>query len=240
MRSSFNFVATAVADSLLLSVDSAAAATYNVAVGKGGLFMTPNTTVAAVGDIVQFDFYTGNHAVVQGNFSTPCHVGGLVNSFHTQFMRVTAPAVQGTTSFQVVINDTNPIWFYCPQAAAVNHCQSGMSGVINPPASGNTLALYQQNAKAFNVSEVPAGTAGGVLIAVAGINGTASVVSSSATAAASSTLSSVAGSVTSVAASSTSAPASSSSKAAAPAMTLSWEVLAAAGAVVGGAVAYLQ
>jgi hypothetical protein len=32
--------------------------------------------------------------------------------------------------FTVMVNSTDPIWFYCGQ---VGHCQGGMVGVINPP-----------------------------------------------------------------------------------------------------------
>jgi hypothetical protein len=34
--------------------------------------------------------------------------------------------------FSVTLNDTNPHWLYCAQTA-LNHCQSGMVMVINPP-----------------------------------------------------------------------------------------------------------
>jgi hypothetical protein len=31
--------------------------------------------------------------------------------------------------FSILVNDTKPIWYYC---ATGKHCQSGMTGVINP------------------------------------------------------------------------------------------------------------
>lgn len=64
--------------------------------------------------------------------------------------------------FSVLVKDTNPIWFYC---ATAKHCQSGMSGVINAPASAErTLALYKEAAKSVVVTGIPisaAGTGGG-------------------------------------------------------------------------------
>ncbi len=60
----------------------------------------------------------------------------------------------GTTqnrTFQIIINDTNPIWFYCSEKAGGGHCSNGMVGVINPPRGCNqTLAQYA--AFASNVS----------------------------------------------------------------------------------------
>lgn len=65
--------------------------------------------------------------------------------------------------FTVTINDTNPIWLYCSQTIA-SHCQNGMSMVINPPTTGNTLAKYQAAAKSVKVSTSPATIQGGVVV----------------------------------------------------------------------------
>lgn len=60
--------------------------------------------------------------------------------------------------FTVLVKDTNPIWFYC---ATGKHCQSGMSGVINAPASAaKTLALYKESAKAVVLTGVPSSSPG--------------------------------------------------------------------------------
>lgn len=37
-------------------------------------------------------------------------------------------------TYEIVINNTKPIWFYCSQA---NHCVNGMVGAINANASSN-------------------------------------------------------------------------------------------------------
>lgn len=64
--------------------------------------------------------------------------------------------------FTVLVKDTKPVWFYC---ATAKHCQAGMSGVINPPASTErTLALYKESSKNVATTGIPlsaAGTGGG-------------------------------------------------------------------------------
>jgi hypothetical protein len=45
-----------------------------------------------------------------------------------------------TTHFILTINNTDPIWFYCPQS---DHCQSGMVGVINPYDVSLQIPQYQ-------------------------------------------------------------------------------------------------
>lgn len=63
--------------------------------------------------------------------------------------------------FSVLVKDTNPVWFYC---ATGKHCQAGMAGVINPPASTQkTLALYKSAAASVALTGIPntaAGTGG--------------------------------------------------------------------------------
>jgi plastocyanin len=48
------------------------ASTHTVTVGDGGLKFTPNSTIASVGDVVEFHYYPKNHSVVQSGFSNPC------------------------------------------------------------------------------------------------------------------------------------------------------------------------
>ena len=54
--------------------------------------------------------------------------------------------VEGPKIFTVEVNATTPLWFYCAQTVG-NHCQAGMSMVVNEPAPPNTLAQYQLNSK---------------------------------------------------------------------------------------------
>lgn len=51
---------------------------HTVAVGANLHAFTPNTTIAAVGDIVVFDFYPTNHSVIRGEYTNAsiCGVAG--------------------------------------------------------------------------------------------------------------------------------------------------------------------
>jgi plastocyanin len=52
-------------------------------------------------------------------------------------------------TFQITINDTNPIWGYCGQTG---HCQAGMVFGFNTPAYGNTFHVFQRLARESNAS----------------------------------------------------------------------------------------
>ena len=56
-----------------------------------------------------------------------------VTGFWSGFQPVT-PGAASVPTYTVMVNDTKPIWFYCSKA---NHCQTGMVGAINAPATGN-------------------------------------------------------------------------------------------------------
>ena len=101
----------------------------SVQVGPGGnLTYSPNNiTNALPGEVIEFAFNPKNHSVVQSSFADPCHplaAGGFTSGFLP-----TAVSPSGAT-FQIVVNDTKPIWFYCAQTTK-DHCQSGMVGSIN-------------------------------------------------------------------------------------------------------------
>jgi plastocyanin len=83
MFSNFNLLASAA----LLSL--AGAVTHIVDVGKNGLAFTPNSTAAAVGDIVEFHFFPKAHSVVQTGFAAPCQFN-LPNGFFSGFMPTTS------------------------------------------------------------------------------------------------------------------------------------------------------
>jgi len=61
---------------------------------------------------------------VQSSFQDPCHP--LDKGFFSGFVPTTI-APSGVL-FDIVINDTKPIWIYCAQA---DHCQKGMVASIN-------------------------------------------------------------------------------------------------------------
>lgn len=100
----------------------------HVDVGLGGLTYTPNNITEPPGTIVQFNFRSANHSVVQSSFDDPCHPLANGGGFSSGFVPVaqTGPGVL----FDIVVPDTKPIWFYCAQTTK-SHCQSGMVGSIN-------------------------------------------------------------------------------------------------------------
>ncbi|KAK6526072.1 hypothetical protein TWF281_011111 [Arthrobotrys megalospora] len=124
-----------------------AGATHSVVVGRGGLRFDPENIVAEPGDIVEFHFLPRNHSVAQSNFANPCQP---ISS--TAFFSGFVPTNYGQNEnvFQITVENRNPIWFYCSQTTG-NHCQSGMSGVINQNFDSNdfTLAKYKANAAAI-------------------------------------------------------------------------------------------
>ena len=101
--------------------------THSVTAGLNGLDFDPNNVVANLGDIVEFLFLPKNHSVAQASFAQPC-VPESDTSFFSGFM----PTADGLAPdvFQIVVEDTQPIWYYCAQTDG-SHCQNGMVGVIN-------------------------------------------------------------------------------------------------------------
>jgi plastocyanin len=78
----------------------------------------PNTITAAKGDTVTFKINSG-HSVMGGAFNAPC----VASTFSS--------GAQGAgKSFQIKVNDTNPIYGFC---GAPTHCETGMIFTINAP-----------------------------------------------------------------------------------------------------------
>ncbi|RAQ47363.1 extracellular serine-rich protein [Aspergillus flavus] len=133
-------------------------AVQTVDVGEHGFSFDPDTLKVAPGGKVEFHFYPGNHSVAQASFSKPCHPMND-SSFFSGFIAPTTG--ESDTVFTVTVNDTKPIWYYCGQ---VGHCQAGMVGVINPPASGSdSLEAFKSAASNANGDSVPSKVQGGTL-----------------------------------------------------------------------------
>lgn len=136
-----------------LSIGSALAdiTVHVVKVGNanGTLAYSPNNVVAAVGDMVQFQFAPANHTVTQSTFDNPCQPIAMhsnVTGVYSGFMPVAATA-QMTPTYTIMINNTTPMWLYCSQG---KHCQNGMTMVINENTKANasrSLAAFQALAK---------------------------------------------------------------------------------------------
>jgi len=66
------------------------AKTIPIEVGSMGLAYSPNSTTAAVGDVLEFSFFPRNHNVVQGSFNSPCSVGNIASPVYSGFVPVTS------------------------------------------------------------------------------------------------------------------------------------------------------
>lgn len=119
---------------------SSALATHTITVGGdpktvGFQYSPPNIT-AQVGDHVVFKFMQKNHTATQASFGDPCRPLAdtsypRVQGFDSGFNPV-APNATYFPTFEIVVNDTNPIWGYCRQQAAnFSHCGVGMVFSIN-------------------------------------------------------------------------------------------------------------
>jgi plastocyanin len=120
--------------------------THSVIAGLAGLHFDPNNVVANVGDIVEYHYLPKNHSVAQSSFQNPCVpinnnaiFSGFFPTTSGQNVSVTRPwhiAEREVLTFiqpdvfQIVVNDTNPVWIYCAQTDG-SHCQNGMASVIN-------------------------------------------------------------------------------------------------------------
>ncbi|KAH9979035.1 hypothetical protein BGW80DRAFT_1282507 [Lactifluus volemus] len=128
---------------------------WYVTVGNatGGTIFNPPYVNAAPGDKIDFQFNPKNHSVTQSSFQNPCT--HLNNGFDSDFHPVANASSWDLPTFWVTVNDTNPVWVYCRQAAntAGSHCGKGMVFAINPGAYGsnNSFALFQD--AAFEIGE---------------------------------------------------------------------------------------
>ncbi|KZV81468.1 hypothetical protein EXIGLDRAFT_382722 [Exidia glandulosa HHB12029] len=131
---------------LLAFASISTAKLVEVSVGSEAPIYTPSNALADVGDVVRFLFNGGNHSVTQAAFEAPCVP--LDGGFNSRYR----PA--GSPSFDVPVRNAEPIFFYCAQtvvgeSANDTYCNFyGMVGSINAPPTGNTLGLFQENAKA--------------------------------------------------------------------------------------------
>ncbi|KAA8648092.1 hypothetical protein EYZ11_006162 [Aspergillus tanneri] len=124
-----------------------AAATHTVKVGakEDPHQYVPHNITAEVGDVIVFEFYPRNHSVVKADYLAPCvpasgtiFNSGRFNSFNEQNGQLVGPP----PTWSLVVNDTEPVFFYC---TALDSCiGNGMVGVINPNASMTWEAQYKK------------------------------------------------------------------------------------------------
>lgn len=125
--------------------------------GPGALTFNPSNVQANVGDNIIFEFHQKNHSVVASTFDQPCvpHFGE--GAFASPYF----PVADGATTFptwSVRVNDTKPIWAYCPQG---NHCGQGMVFSVNAVEGGDkSFQAFQDKAKQINGTASGSGAGG--------------------------------------------------------------------------------
>ncbi|KAF2033232.1 hypothetical protein EK21DRAFT_109033 [Setomelanomma holmii] len=113
---------------------------------NNGLHFEPENVVAEIGDLVEFHFLPKNHTIIQSSFDKPCEPLSNGAGIFSGFNFATA-AGEAKNVFTFQVSSKEPFWYYCSQPNG-NHCQAGMSGVINQNFSGDkTLTRYKEVAK---------------------------------------------------------------------------------------------
>lgn len=134
---------------------------HTVTVGENGtLTYDPPFIQAAVRDTVKFVFAAKNHTITQSSFGAPCRKLEFTSTtgqigFDSGFVPGNA---DGSATFSITVNDTQPIWAYCRQTG---HCGQGMVFAINPDESSDrSFAAFQTLAKTINGTSAaaPSGT----------------------------------------------------------------------------------
>lgn len=138
--------------------------THSVNAGLGGLRFDPDNVVAEVGDVVEWHFLPANHTVAQSSFGEPCEPLADGTGFFAGFNFATT-AGQAPDVFQIVVEDSKPIWYYCAQQKG-SHCQMGMVGVINQNFDNQDFSLrrHKELAALTGVSVIPPVQQGGSVI----------------------------------------------------------------------------
>lgn len=134
---------------------AAAAVQSTIEVGRGDSTSgelaqyLPTSVTASNGSIVRFRFSGGpsSHRVTQSSFSSPC--APLRGGFDSGWIAGPEGINSGFSEWNLtIVDDSEPIWFYCKQLAPIPQCKAGMVGSINTPTSGsNTFSAFQNVAK---------------------------------------------------------------------------------------------
>ncbi|KAG7092602.1 hypothetical protein E1B28_008945 [Marasmius oreades] len=146
-------IATAIA---LSSAAGTLAKTVSINVGVGGLNFDPtNATDVQKDDVLQFNFVSNNHSVVQSTFTDPCTQ--KENGINSGFQNIEDP--NKPFVWNVTVNDTTPLWFFCSQTIPKSHCTNGMVLAINPTVD-STFVTFKNKATNGSTSTSGTGTSG--------------------------------------------------------------------------------
>jgi len=150
------------------------AAVHDIQVGAGGkLVYSPEAISAQPGDQVVFHFNPKNHTVTQSSFADPC--GPKPGGISSGFQPVAANQTSNLPTYTITVNDTQPIWVYCAQAARTpsSHCGQGMVFAINCGLDGapNSFTNFKNAALAVGASLSAAAAAPSTTAAYASLEG---------------------------------------------------------------------
>ncbi|KAH9823720.1 extracellular serine-rich protein [Teratosphaeria destructans] len=112
---------------------------HTVTVGKVLNEFQPNSINAVPGDIVSFEFWSGNHSVIGAAYGYPCIPVQDVVDDEPGFFSAFQPNATDSDHpvWNLTINDTSPVFYYC---GAPGSCIGyGMVGVINPNSSTSII-----------------------------------------------------------------------------------------------------
>ncbi|EFQ29424.1 extracellular serine-rich protein [Colletotrichum graminicola] len=137
------------------NASATAAETHTIAVGVSGFSFTPSKVDANVGDTIEWLFYPDGHSVIRSEFGFPCTPYEYVDIGRQGFYSGNT-SVKAITNdmprFRVLVNDTNPIFFYC---GAPGSCyKEKMIGVINENST-QTLAKQLEAALTLTTQIIP-------------------------------------------------------------------------------------
>jgi plastocyanin len=137
---------------VLASTISAKVIDIQVSSDNATLAFNPEAIAADPGDQVVYHFNPKNHTVTQSSFASPC--SPKQGGFNSGFQPVgTDVAMADRPTFTVTVNDTQPIWVFCNQAANTpnSHCGAGMIHAINCGADGapNSFTNFKSAALAI-------------------------------------------------------------------------------------------
>ncbi|KAH7128325.1 hypothetical protein B0J11DRAFT_268278 [Dendryphion nanum] len=129
--------------------------------GVQDLFI-PNRVVATPGDVIQFQFNSGNHTVTQSTADAACQpMEGGVHSGHIPFQ----DGQQTVGVFNMLVTNTDTMFLYC---ATGPHCQGAQVMIVNP-ANEQQILDYANKATASGSSvdgtDVVGGTVGDIPLA---------------------------------------------------------------------------
>ena len=114
---------------------------------QGGHTFQPDVVQPLPGDTVEFQFGPTNHSVIRAEYLMPCvpyeMTGRGKIGFNSGFRPVDTILAEPPV-YRVLINDTQPIFYYCGAPGSCINWQ--MVGVINPSAN-TSLQAHKQAAK---------------------------------------------------------------------------------------------